>query len=78
MSIIGTVFETQDVEIAGIEVEETGDYKVVKVLVGGNTVIRFPLDKTVDTNTIALRASNIINQTGLVDNPVRCDVTEVP
>jgi len=76
MGITGTVFENQEKNIASIEVEVTELCQFVSVIINGATVIKFPLAKAADTNTIALRTTNVINQTGLVNNSVRCEVIE--
>ena len=76
MAITGQVFENQEKNIASIEVEITELYKFISVIVSGATVIKFPLAGGVDTNEIALRTANIVNQTGLVNNSVRCVVFE--
>ena len=76
MVITGSVYEKQEQEIALVEVKEVGNYKFIEVSREGLLVIKFPLQKTVDTNEISLRTANIVNQTGLVENPVRVEVTE--
>jgi len=76
MVITGSVYEKQEQEIALVEVKEVGNYKFIEVSREGLLVIKFPLKKTVDTNEINLRTANIVNQTGLVENPVRVEVTE--
>jgi len=76
MVITGSVYEKQEQEIALVEVKEVGNYKFIEVSREGLLVIKFPLQKTVDTNEINLRTANIVNQTGLVENPVRVEVTE--
>jgi len=78
MAIQGIVYERQEMNIADVEVVEGDNYKLVSVIKNGDSVITFPLPKTADTNEIAVRTGNIINQTGLVENSVRVDVTEIP
>jgi len=76
MSIEGIVYERQESVLADVEVTESESYKVVHVIRDGEIVISFPLAKTVDINEIALRTGNVINQTGLVANPVRVELSE--
>ncbi|GAI97269.1 unnamed protein product [marine sediment metagenome] len=76
MIYTGKVFEKVDSEIANIEVEETAVHKIVSIFVGGVLVVKFPLFKDIDSNEVALRTGNVVNQTGLVDNPVRIEITE--
>jgi len=78
MAIQGIVYERQEMNIADVEVVEGDNYKLVSVIKNGEPVITFPLPKTADTNEIAVRTGNIVNQTGLVENPVRVVVTEIP
>lgn len=76
MAIIGGVYYKTEQHLADIEVVEQGGYKQVRVIRNGTTVVLFPLAIDCDTNEIALRTTNVINQTGLVDNPVRVELTE--
>jgi len=78
MSITGIVFERQEVQIAVVEVNVTANYQSIEVSVNDNLVIMFPLPLTADVNEIALRTTNVINQTGLVANSVRVEITETP
>jgi len=77
MVYMGSVFEQQEAEIASLEVETLGKYLFCNIKVNGNVVIRFPLPIGSDSNEIAMRTANIVNQTGLVENPVRVEVIAV-
>jgi len=76
MAITGKVYAKTEAELADVVVTETDDYKIIDVKVNGQLAVRFPLALSVDTNEIALRTTNVVNQTGLVDNPVRVEVVE--
>ena len=78
MDYTGTVFERQEAQIATVEIETAGQYLFCNVKVNNINVIRFPLPLDSDSNEIALRAANIINQTGLVENSVRVEIEPVP
>jgi len=78
MTITGIVYERKEQVLADVEVTEVGEYKKVSVKVNDVEVIRFPLPAAADTNEIALRTGNVVNQTGLVENPVRVEITETP
>lgn len=78
MAIAGNVYERQERLIALVEVLDVGNYKFVEVSKNGSLYIKFPLPSNVDTNEIELRTANIINQSGLCENPVRVKVTEAP
>jgi len=77
MDMQGVVFEKQEQEIATVEVADGTNYKRVKVIVNGAEVMVFPLPLDADTNEVNTRTASIINQTCLVNNPVRVDVTEI-
>lgn len=77
MDYTGIVFERRDTSIATLEVTITGQYAVCKVFYNDQMVIQFPLPASSDSNEIALRTSNVINQTGLVVNSVRVDVEPI-
>ena len=78
MDYTGIVFEKRDTSIATLEVTIIGEFAVCKVFYNDQMVIQFPLPATVDTNEIALRTANIVNQTGIVTNTVRVDVEPMP
>lgn len=71
MGIVGEVFGMSEHQIARVETEEYGDYLICRVFVNNNEVIKFPLAADADSNEVALRVGNIVDQTGLVDNPCR-------
>lgn len=77
MDFTGKVFERQETEIATVEVETTDNYLFVNVKVNGMIMVRFPLPLGSDSNEINLRTGNIVNQTRLVENPVRVEVEPV-
>lgn len=74
MDFTGTIFERQEKNLATFTADVVGDYIVVQITVNDIIVIKFPLHKDSDSNEIALRVGNIVNQTMLVDNPVRVEV----
>ena len=76
MAKTGTVFSKTESQCATIEVDETPTIQRIIVKVNGNPVILFPLPLSADTNQIALRTMNVVNQTGLVENPVRVEMIE--
>jgi len=76
MAITGKVYAKTEAELADVVVTVTDDYQIIDVKVNGQLAVRFPLTLSADTNEIALRTTNVVNQTGLVDNPVRVEVVE--
>ena len=78
MDYIGIVSELQPNQIATIATIETGGFIQVGVLVSGNELIKFPVPLGTDSNEIATRVSNVVNQTGIVTGTVIVEVTEVP
>lgn len=75
MGMQGKVYQQIESELATIRITEQATQRLIEVLIGANVVIKFPMVLTVDTNEIALRTANVINQTGFIANPVRCQVT---
>jgi len=78
MSMSGVVYQQTELELAQIRITELETYRIIEVLIGEEVFIKFPMVKTVDTNEIALRTANVINQTGFIITSVRCVVTETP
>jgi hypothetical protein len=75
MAMQGKVYQQTESELATIRITEQATQRLIEVLIGANVVIKFPMILGVDTNEIALRTANVINQTGFTTNPVRCEVT---
>lgn len=73
MNISGKVYQQVETEFADIKVVDMPNYKQINVIIGGEIAMQFPMLSTVDSNEIALRVSNIINQTGFFLNGVRCE-----
>ena len=71
----GLVFENQEQEVATLITVISGEYLIVKIYVGSSLAIQFPLANTADANEVELRATNVINQTGIVNNSVRVEIT---
>ncbi len=74
MVFSGQIYEHTETGIADLTAEVSGDYLIVKVIVNSQTVIRFPMPPDTDSNELTLRATNIINQTGLVANSCRVEI----
>ncbi len=72
--ITGTVFTLTETTLGTIQIETATNYNICKVFVGGEVVIQIPLEKTLDTNAIAIRLAVVVQQTGLVDKPVRIEL----
>jgi len=72
----GKVYHYVKTELGDIEFVETATHIMCSVVVGSQTVIKFPVAKNSDNNTIARIASVIVGQSGLVNNPVVAEVTE--
>lgn len=73
----GNVFEKVETLLGTLSVTEGENYLWIVLSVAGQEVVKFPLAKGSDSNEIALRTGNIINQTKLVDNPVRVVINPV-
>ncbi len=77
MDYTGQVFMDTETVIAQLTAATVGPVTTVEITVGGVTRIKFPMPSSSDLNEIGLRASNIINQTGLAPNDCRVVVHEV-
>lgn len=77
MSMSGKVYQQSEIELATLRITELPTYKQIEVLIGSDVVISFPMILGVDTNEIALRTANVINQTGFILRPVRCEVNQI-
>jgi len=77
ITFTGNVFERVETLLGLLSVTEGENYLWVAITVSGKEVIKFPLDKDSDSNEIALRTGNIINQCSLVANSVRVVVEPV-
>jgi len=76
MGMTGKVYQQTESELAVIRITEFSTYRLIEVVVANVVVISFPMVLNVDTNEIALRTANVINQTGFILTPVRCEVTQ--
>jgi len=70
----GTVFETVPQALADITTTDGANYMFVSVSVGATEVIKFPMPLGSDENAVMVRTTNIINQSGLVANPVTVEM----
>lgn len=77
MKFTGTVFKREEIELGTVECSISVGYLWCRLKVNESTVILFPLDPDTDIPVINVRMGNIINQTGLVSNPVRVELTPV-
>ena len=77
MIYTGKLFEHAPNEIADISVSQGTNYLWVEIAVNGNLVIKFPLSLDADSHKIIFALRNIVNQTGLVSNPVEVELTPV-
>lgn len=77
MDMVGEVFGKTEEQVATLQTDTVGDYLFVSVMSGSNLMVRFPLAANADINEVALRTGNIINQTGIVNNPCRVVAREV-
>ena len=73
MDYTGLIFQATQTVIAQLTATLTGPVTIIEITVGGAMVITFPMPATSDSNEIALRSQNVINQTGLA--PADCSVT---
>ncbi len=76
--ITGKVYKYVKTELGDFQGEDTTNYLICRVIVGGQTVIQFPIEKTTDTNIVALRVANVVRQTGLVLGNVDVEIDEIP
>lgn len=74
----GTVKKTVLDDLGDLEFEETDDNIICTLDIAGEVVVKFPVEKSSDVNDLARIMGVVINQTGLVSNPVHVEVTEVP
>ncbi len=74
MDYTGQIFRETESQIADLSATEAGGYTIVTISVGGIVAIKFPLPAGADAHEIALRAGNVINQTGLAPSNCRVDV----
>ena len=77
MDYTGTVFNKTEGVLGDLTIDEKDDFLEVKLTIPSGQKVEFPLAKGLDSNAIIARTSNVINQTGLVDNPVRIEITPV-
>lgn len=76
MDHVGQIFQTTQTEIAQLTATENGPVTIVVITVGGVMAVTFPMPANSDSNEIALRATNIINQTGLAPSDCVVEVQE--
>lgn len=75
--ITGYAFKYEETILGVISVDERNDYLWISLDIGGVPYLFFPMKKDSDSNEINLRTANIINQSGLVDTPVKVLVAPV-
>ena len=73
MNHTGQIFQATQTVIAQLTATVNGPVTIVEITVEGQMAITFPMPADSDSNEIALRAENIINQTGLA--PTDCSVS---
>lgn len=78
MTISGTVYHKAESVLGTLEITTGGQYQIAELTVNGNVVLRVPLPGEADRTVLAVKIANIINQTGLVSNPVKVDIPEAP
>ena len=76
MDYTGLIYEPRQTVIAQLTATLTGPVTIIEVTVGGDMVITFPMPANSDSNEIALRAQNVINQTGLAPSDCSVEVQE--
>ena len=76
MNYVGQIFKVTQTEIAQLTATVNSPVTIVEITVGGEMVITFPMPAASDSNEIALRAANVINQTGLAPTDCSVDVQE--
>ena len=72
----GTVKHWAEETLASVEADVVGDYLVVLVKIGVNTVVRFPMPADSDINSVEAITANILNQTGLINERAAVKLTE--
>ena len=77
MEYIGTVYHHTEDVLGQLTVEEKPAFLMITLSVNDTEVVRFPVSKDSDSNAIIARTRNVLNQTGLVSNPVRVELDEV-
>lgn len=70
MDYTGSVKKLMPSTFATFTVTEGATFLTAVVSVGGTPVITFPMKKGIDQNEIGNRISNVINQTGFVDETI--------
>lgn len=78
MDHVGQIFKATTAEIAQLTATVNGTVTIVEITVGGQLAIMFPMPAASDSNEIALRATNVINQTGLAPTDCSVEVQESP
>ncbi len=76
MDYTGQIFQQTQTEIAQLTAILTGPVIIIEVTVGGVMAITFPMPSGSDSNEIALRTQNVINQTGLAPSDCSVEVQE--
>jgi len=76
MSFTGTIYHNVENELGTINCVETGGFLLCTLTVGGQEAVRVPFAIDSAITDIAIRMTNIINQTGLVTNTVRVEMDE--
>ncbi len=74
MALIGKIYQRREIELADVSVIDGPNYTEVSVTMGMVEVILFPLVKGLDPDAIASKISNVVNQCGLIDYPVRVEL----
>ncbi len=78
MNYIGNVHHKLETDLGTLACVVSGPYLICKLTVGDTEVLRVPLSASAAKSEIEVRLTNIINQTGLVSNPVRVVLNEDP
>lgn len=77
MNLIGMIYEHKPSVLASVTVTDGGSMTDVSITISGVEVIKFPLALGLDADLIASKIGNVVNQTGLIEFPVRVDLTPV-
>lgn len=75
MALTGKVYHRLEAELLDVTVVDDSNFTLVTCHLGGVEVIKFPLALGQDPDWIASKIANIINQSGLVDPPVRVELS---
>ena len=78
MNYTGNVHHKVETDLGTLVCVVSGPYLVCTMIVGDTEVLRIPLSATAAKSDIEIRLTNIINHTGLVNNPVRVELNEEP